>query len=48
MFDIDYQPELREGQIIVFPSFLEHMVLPNDDNVTISGNIRFEQITNGE
>jgi len=48
LFDIDYQPELREGQIIVFPSFLEHMVLPNDDNVTISGNIIFEQITNGE
>jgi len=35
-------PEMKKGQIIVFPSYLEHMVNKNSDQVTISGNINFE------
>ena len=35
-------PEMKKGQIIVFPSYIEHMVNKNSDQVTISGNINFE------
>jgi len=35
-------PEMKKGQIIVFPSYLEHMVNKNSDQVTISGNVDFE------
>ena len=37
-----YIPEMKKGQIIVFPSYVEHMVNKNSDQVTISGNINFE------
>jgi hypothetical protein len=35
-----YESECRPGQIIVFPSFLEHMVRKNSDTVTYAGNIK--------
>ena len=38
----EFKPQVRKGQIIVFPSYLEHMVNKNSDQVTISGNINFE------
>ena len=38
-FDQKYHPTLRQNQIIVFPSFLEHLVLKNNKSKTISGNI---------
>ena len=38
-FELDYEPKCRQGQIIIFPSFLEHMVKEtNDYCVTVSGN----------
>ena len=33
-----FKVECRKGQIVVFPSFLEHMVLKHSDSVTIAGN----------
>ena len=35
-------PEMKKGQIIVFPSYVEHMVNRNSDQATISGNIDFK------
>ena len=35
-------PQARKGQIIVFPSYVEHMVNKNSDQVTISGNLDFK------
>ena len=42
--DTNFMPPCREGQIIVFPSFLEHMVRKTSNAVTISGNINFKFI----
>jgi len=39
-----FRPQVRKGQIIVFPSYVEHMVNRNSDQVTISGNIDFKHI----
>lgn len=39
IFYQDYEPNLKEGDIIVFPSYLEHWVKPNSNNITIAGNI---------
>jgi len=44
MFNIHFLPKCKAGQIILFPSFLEHMVLKNSQQKTISGNIKFEKI----
>ena len=38
-FDQTIKPECRSGQIIIFPSFIEHMVVKNNDSITIAGNI---------
>jgi|TARA_R100000084_G_C4641721_1_gene144245 hypothetical protein len=39
-FELDYEPKCRQGQIIIFPSFLEHMVKgTNTYCVTMSGNV---------
>jgi hypothetical protein len=38
-FKSSYEPELKQGDIIVFPSYLEHWVKPNSNNITVSGNI---------
>ena len=38
LFKIHEKIEIREQQMIIFPSFLEHMVEKTDDSVTVSGN----------
>jgi len=40
IFNKDYEPNLKQGDIIVFPSYLEHWVKPNSGNITIAGNIK--------
>lgn len=40
--DHKYKPEVSEGEILIFPSWLNHLVTPNKtekSRVTISGNI---------
>ena len=32
-------PEVKQNQIILFPSYLDHMVVRSKDSMTISGNI---------
>tara|TARA_Y100000385_G_C12792778_1_gene508379 strand:+ start:85 stop:660 length:576 start_codon:yes stop_codon:yes gene_type:complete len=44
IFDRDYEPNLKKGDIIVFPSYLEHWVKPNSNNITIAGNIKIIQM----
>lgn len=43
MFAPNFIPQCRTGQIILFPSFLEHMVLRASNQKTISGNIKFKR-----
>ena len=38
-FRLDYKPNLGPGSIIIFPSFLFHMVNSGEEGTTISGNI---------
>ena len=38
-FPLDYKPKLGPGSIIIFPSFLMHMVNTGEGGTTISGNI---------
>ena len=38
-FQTDFQPKCRENQIVIFPSFLEHMVKKTSNALTVSGNI---------
>jgi hypothetical protein len=38
-FKLEFEPKCRKDQIVIFPSFLEHMVKKIDNSVTISGNI---------
>ena len=44
IFPTSYMPKLKSGSIIIFPSFIEHMVVPNSDQITISGNLVFNKI----
>jgi len=37
-----YKPSCNKGQVIIFPSFLEHMVLKTSNQHTISGNLKFD------
>ena len=37
-----FEPKCRKNQMILFPSFIEHMVKNNKNNATISGNINIE------
>ena len=37
-----FEPKCRKDQIILFPSFIEHMVKNNKNNATISGNVNIE------
>ena len=37
-FQTFFEPKCRENQIIIFPSFLEHMVKKTNNAITISGN----------
>jgi len=38
-FELEFMPKCKNNQIVIFPSFLEHMVQKNNNSVTISGNI---------
>ena len=38
-FPLDYKPDLGPGSIIIFPSFLMHMVNTGEGGTTISGNL---------
>ncbi len=40
LFYRDWEPDLKQGDIIVFPSHLEHWVKPNSNAITIAGNIK--------
>jgi hypothetical protein len=45
-FKTEFQPRLKENQIIIFPSFLEHMVKRNEnESITISGNILINKLS---
>lgn len=39
-----YSPECKKGDLILFPSFLEHMVKKHSNSKTIAGNIWFEYV----
>lgn len=41
-FNTTFTPKLKKDQIIIFPSYLEHMVKKNSNSITISGNILIE------
>tara|TARA_R100001460_G_scaffold23744_1_gene47874 strand:- start:1656 stop:2189 length:534 start_codon:yes stop_codon:yes gene_type:complete len=36
----NFVPECRENQIIIFPSYLEHMVRKSSNTITIAGNLK--------
>jgi len=38
-FPLDFRPQCSKGDIIIFPSFIEHFVRPGNRGTTISGNI---------
>ena len=44
MYDSFFKPKCKTGQIIVFPSFLQHMVLKSSKQKTISGNVVFKKL----
>ena len=44
MFDESFMPQCKSGQIIIFPSFLEHMVVKGSKGKTLSGNIKFKKL----
>jgi len=41
-FPCDYKPDLKKGDIIIFPSFLLHMALHGNEGSTIAGNIKLD------
>jgi len=41
-FPLDFRPELKKGDIIIFPSFMAHFVRPGNVGSTVSGNIFME------
>lgn len=43
MFQRTFMPKCKKDQIVIFPSFLEHMVLKCSDVKTISGNLIFKK-----
>ena len=43
-FETSQTLPLRKGQFVIFPSFLEHMVLKNSNQITIAGNLLVEPI----
>tara|TARA_R100001086_G_scaffold145788_1_gene77095 strand:+ start:18 stop:572 length:555 start_codon:yes stop_codon:yes gene_type:complete len=38
-FQLEYMPKCKTNKIVIFPSFLEHMVQKINNSITISGNI---------
>ena len=47
IFSKDYETNLKQGDMIVFPSYLEHWVRPNSGNTTIAGNIKIVKLIKG-
>tara|TARA_R100000951_G_scaffold74286_2_gene62612 strand:- start:1170 stop:1712 length:543 start_codon:yes stop_codon:yes gene_type:complete len=43
-FQLDFQPKCRNNQIVIFPSFLEHMVKKINNSITISGNLKIQTL----
>lgn len=43
-FPSDFRPQLTTGDIIIFPSFLEHFVMPGNEGSTISGNLYMDYV----
>ena len=43
MFQKTFMPKCKKDQIVIFPSFLEHMVLKCSNVKTISGNLIFKK-----
>ena len=39
----NYKLSLRQGQFVIFPSFLEHMVLQGNNYTTVSGNFNIKE-----
>src|SRR5210317_423907 len=44
IFYRDYESNFQQGDIVIFPSYLEHWVRPNSNNITVSGNIKILQM----
>ena len=44
LFDVSYDPIYKEGDIVMFPSYLDHWVKPNSNSITIAGNIKIEKL----
>ena len=44
LFPIGFTPEVNQSNIVIFPSFLEHMVAKINNSVTIAGNIIIKNI----
>ena len=42
IYKTKFEPQLRNNQIIIFPSFLTHHVKPLSNSETIAGNLKFE------
>ena len=38
-FPLDFRPECKKGDIVIFPSMIEHFVMPGNEGTTLSGNI---------
>lgn len=45
LFPLVHEVECRKGQIVVFPSHLEHMVKKNNNSVTYAGNLKLTDYT---
>jgi len=43
MFEENIMPKCKTGHIVIFPRFLEHMVLKSSKQKTISGNLGFKK-----
>tara|TARA_Y100000385_G_C12950821_1_gene575389 strand:+ start:201 stop:785 length:585 start_codon:yes stop_codon:yes gene_type:complete len=48
IFNINYETNFKQGDMIVFPSYLEHWVKPNSNNITVSGNIEIIELIKNE
>ena len=44
IYDTHFALNKKNGDIIIFPSWLSHFVKPNSDGKTIAGNINFRKI----
>ena len=44
IFHKEYKPDLKQGDMILFPSYLQHWVKPNSNNITVSGNIKIIEL----